>query len=69
MSLESENRNIMGCDNSCGCSNNNDNCNCECMQDKREEMMQQIKSYNFAVIELALYLDTHPDYTINIAKN
>ena len=33
------------------------------MQDKREEMMQQIKSYNFAVIELALYLDTHPDDT------
>lgn len=27
----------------------------------REDMIHQIKCYNFAVIELALYLDTHPD--------
>lgn len=27
----------------------------------REDMIHQIKGYNFAVIELALYLDTHPD--------
>lgn len=27
----------------------------------REELMAKIKSYNFAVIELALYLNTHPD--------
>ena len=27
----------------------------------REELMMKIKSYNFAVIELGLYLNTHPD--------
>ena len=27
----------------------------------REELMEQIKGYNFAVIELAEYLNTHPD--------
>ena len=27
----------------------------------REEMIMKIKEYNFAVIELALYLDTHPE--------
>lgn len=34
--------------------------NCE-FDEVRHEMMQKIKSYNFAIIELALYLDTHPD--------
>ena len=37
--------------------NNNDN-------DKnmtRREMLQKIREYNFGVIELALYLDTHPE--------
>ena len=28
---------------------------------KKEEMMKQIQSYNFAVIELAQYLNTHPN--------
>ena len=27
----------------------------------KEEMLKQIKSYNFAVIELSLYLNTHPE--------
>ena len=27
----------------------------------REEMMMKIKEYDFAIIELGLYLDTHPD--------
>lgn len=27
----------------------------------REELMMKIKSYNFAVVELGLYLNTHPD--------
>ncbi len=27
----------------------------------REEMLQNIKCLNFAIIELGLYLDTHPD--------
>ena len=41
----------------------NDNIN-ECTQNKndvREKMMTEIKSLNFAIIELAEYLDTHPD--------
>ena len=35
------------------CSNNNEN--------RRREMIEQIKCLNFAVIELGLYLDTHPE--------
>jgi spore coat protein JB len=49
-----------------------ENRNCECDNDEniqtnscddsvRNEMMEKIKSYNFGIIELALYLDTHPD--------
>lgn len=38
--------------------NNNDNCD---MDNKREKMLHEIKALNFAVIELSLYLDTHPD--------
>lgn len=36
---------------------------CSCKNDNptREEMMEKIKCYNFAIIELALYLNTHPD--------
>lgn len=34
----------------------------ECPRDcKREEMIMKIKELNFAVIELSLYLNTHPD--------
>ena len=35
--------------------------NTEPCQETRAEMMKKIREYNFAVIELALYLDTHPD--------
>lgn len=38
---------------SCGCSHQDN--------DTREEMLKKIKCYNFAVIELGLYLNTHPD--------
>lgn len=27
----------------------------------REDMIMKIKEYNFSIIELGLYLDTHPD--------
>ncbi len=69
MSVE-ENRNC-----GCGCgnnldevntiSNNNNDCGCEeertvdCCE--RREMMDQIRAYEFAINELALYLDTHPE--------
>ena len=35
--------------------------NTEPCQETRAEMMKKIREYNFAVIELALYLDTHPN--------
>lgn len=35
--------------------------NCENNTMTRENMMNEIKCCQFAVIELALYLDTHPD--------
>ncbi len=59
-------------DNNCGCGNNEQentityrdnetettrNTNCS----TRREMMQEIRSLEFAIIELALYLDTHPE--------
>lgn len=66
MSIE-ENRN-------CGCNDNNDNYimnnmqnDCGCPMEHtidccaKEEMLNQIKCYNFAIIELGLYLNTHPD--------
>lgn len=66
MSLE-ENRN-------CGCNNtsnyptmmsNSDSCGCEPTRvvncEARREMMQEIRCLEFAINELALYLDTHPD--------
>lgn len=40
----------------CSCS-----CSCHSHDETREELMKKIKCYNFAIIELALYLDTHPD--------
>ncbi len=27
----------------------------------RKEMLRKIREYNFAIVELALYLDTHPE--------
>lgn len=47
----------------CNCSCN---CNCEvpnpCGRDTvREEMMMQIRELDFAIIELGLYLNTHPE--------
>ena len=37
--------------------------NCECSNEMmdREEMGMQIKAYQFAVTDIALYLDTHPE--------
>lgn len=55
-----ENRNC-NC-NSCGCScEDNNEMDCKCRNELREEMMMQLRSYEFSIIELALYLDTHPD--------
>ena len=35
---------------------------CECTRDmRRQEMIDEIKSLDFTIIELALYLDTHPE--------
>ena len=35
--------------------------NNEPCQETRAEMMKKIREYNFAVIELGLYLDSHPE--------
>ena len=50
----------------CNCQNdmmNIDMIPCGCDNDKmnRAEMLKKIKCLKFAVVELALYLDTHPD--------
>ena len=42
--------------NSCGCETERTIDCCE-----KEEMLQQIRCYEFAINELALYLDTHPE--------
>ena len=52
----------------CNCMNNmqtmnlsmNNNMSSSC-DNTREEMLEKIKCLNFAIIELGLYLDTHPD--------
>lgn len=41
------------------CCNNSDDNNCT--DYTRKEMLMQIKEYDFALDELNLYLDTHPD--------
>ena len=46
------------------CNMSNDNMNFDspfCPNKTREEMLKEIKCLRFSVIELALYLDTHPD--------
>ena len=43
----------------CKCEENRNN-NCE-RDMRRQEMIDQIKSLDFAIIELGLYLDTHPE--------
>ena len=35
--------------------------NYDCDDMKQEEMLCKIKEYQFSIIELALYLDTHPE--------
>ena len=41
--------------------NNDTQDTCESFNETREEMLKKIKCLQFAIIELALYLDTHPD--------
>ena len=59
--LMEENRN-------CNCQNNEMNMSmndydCNDKEMTRAEMLKKIKCLKFAVVELALYLDTHPDDT------
>ena len=37
-----------------------------CPNNERGEMLDQIRAYNFSVIELGLYLDINPPITITI---
>ena len=41
--------------------NMNNSCGCDDKDMTRKEMLKKIKCLKFAVVELALYLDTHPD--------
>lgn len=41
--------------------NMNNDCECELKNATRQEMLTKIREYNFTIIELGLYLDTHPD--------
>ena len=64
-------------DRNCNCQNNdnmnmqinmnipviNNSCGYDINDMTREEMLNEIKCLTFAVVELALYLDTHPDDT------
>ena len=70
--LEDENRNCncnqeWSCNCNCNCNQNNCPCendndmDCKCRNELREEMMMSLRAYKFSIIELALYLDTHPD--------
>ncbi len=45
----------------CTMNDNVDDMSCACREQMREEMLKEIKCLRFAVIELALYLDTHVD--------
>ena len=40
---------------------NVENSSCGCDTTVREEMIRQIRELDFAIVELAEYLDTHPD--------
>ncbi len=56
--LENEDR-TCGCTCECKCEYN---CNtCPERNMAREEMMMKIRELDFSIIELGLYLDTHPD--------
>ena len=63
MSLE-ENRNCMCMNDN---NNNHENCHWHCEEentvdcDARREMIQEIRGLEFAIVELGLYLDTHPE--------
>lgn len=66
----------MDCNDICGCGmcKKPQNCACTCKYEfdlkemketgneaTMEELREQLKCYRFAIIELGLYLDTHPD--------
>lgn len=43
--------------------NLNNSCGCDYKDMTRKEMLKKIKCLKFAIVELALYLDTHPEDT------
>ena len=43
--------------------------NCVCKKQNQEEMLREIMDLNFAVNDLALYLDTHPADRCAIEKH
>lgn len=55
------NTNTMAGNMNTNMSNNMTACECDQFNQTREEMLEKIKCLNFAITELALYLDTHND--------
>ena len=57
-----EDRNMLvnSTNENCCCLINNDN-NCNDKDMTKNEMLKQIKCLKFAIVELGLYLDTHPE--------
>ena len=65
-----ENKNYRNVNNMSSCNNSIEDmqtCNCACQEentvncDLRRKMIEQIRCCEFAITELALYLDTHPE--------
>ena len=52
--------NIVAQDTNCECSTDQEMC-CDEKRETRQEMLNNIRCLNFAIVELAEYLDTHPD--------
>ncbi len=48
---------------------NNNCCSCNCNQPCQKDLLRQIMSLNFAVNDLVLYLDTHPNDSCALNKH
>ena len=60
MSVENEDRNCMPCMQEATLPTTQE-APCECKNEKQIKMLKEIKYLEFAIVELAEYLDTHPN--------
>ena len=63
MSVENEDRNCMTCmpEATLPVMQEEPKVSCECKNEKQRKMLKEIKCLEFAIVELAEYLDTHPN--------